>query len=123
MFRRIKWFLQRVFRGYSDIDMLDFCQFLCKKMLPYVKAWVAMERNGYPASFDTKGEWEEVLGKILWSLEESANWNETETKIFEREREKGASVAEICEGDIAEYWKRYNEGMELFGKYLPAMWE
>jgi hypothetical protein len=118
----VKWFFQRVFRGYSDIDMADFCQFLCKKMLPYVKAWVALDRNGYPTDIETPEEWEEVLGKILWSLEESANWNKTEDKLFEKMRERGDTFADLDGGEIMEYWKRYQEGMELFGKYLPAMW-
>ena len=119
-FRKVKWFFQRVFRGYSDLDMIDFGDFVCRKTLPLLKKWVAMERLGYPAEFETKEEWENVLKEITWALEETA-YNKEESLIFDRWERKEIDT-ETFHKFMAENWERTDKGMQLFGKYLGAMW-
>ena len=71
-FLEVKWFFQGLFRGYSDYDLIDYGEFACAKILPSLKAWVKHERHGYPSSFKDMEEWNEVLGKIVWAVEETA---------------------------------------------------
>ena len=44
MFKKIKWFFQTLFRGYSDYDMNDYGRFACRKILPSLKHWVYKNR-------------------------------------------------------------------------------
>jgi len=112
--RRIKWFFQRIFRGYSDYDMLDYGEFACRKLLPSLKHWVAMERNGYPESVGSKEEWDKILQEIVWAVEETA---------YGKEEQKYFDVEEPIFHGVRKVWERQEKGLELFGKYLGAMWE
>ena len=118
--RKVKWFFQRVFRGYSDLDMIDFGDFVCRKTLPLLKKWVAMERQGYPAEFKSQEEWENVLKEIVWAVEETA-YNNEENRIV-NEWLSGKLATDVYHKMIDENWKRCNNGMKLFGEYLGAMW-
>ena len=115
-----KWFLQRVFRGYSDYDFMDFNEFICKKIRRYLKKWVEHERCGYPASLESFEEWNKILDEIVWVIEENANGFKGEQEIFDRNEDKGFSE---FRPEVEAYWKRHDKAMELFGKYLPAMWD
>ena len=82
MFNNIKWFFQRLFRGYSDYDMIDYDQFICRKILPSLRYWVRRkDRFGYPVSLSSKEEWDNILEEILWAVEEAAYGTE-EDKAF-----------------------------------------
>ena len=120
-FLEVKWFFQRLFRGYSDYDLIDYGEFACQKLLPSLKAWVAHERHGYPSSFKDMEEWNEVLGKILWAVEETAT-NKHEHDLYENWEKDGLTEDERRE-HIQSIWDRTEEGMKLLGEYLPAMWD
>ena len=121
MFRKIKWFFQRVFRGYSDYDMFNFYEFLLgKKVLPYLKVWVERKRIGFPAEFKTMEEWDKILDEIVWAMEEVVT-QKNENQIFE-EYEKDGDTEKLNKM-IEDNWKRTTKGMELFGKYVTAMWD
>ena len=121
MFRKIKWFFQRLFRGYSDYDMINFYEFLLgRKVLPYLKAWVKRDRCGYPVEFETMKEWNEVLDEIVWAIEEVVT-HKNEDRVFDEYRRD--NDGEKFHKDIEENWNRASKGMELFGKYVTAMWD
>lgn len=128
MCKKIKYFFQRLFRGYSDVDLWNYGEFVCKKILPSLKAFIKMERHGYPAEFKNRAEWEKVLQEILWAVEEIA-YNKGEDKITDKyfpdssSRKLTDEEREKMGNEIGEYWERCEKGMELFGKYLPAMWD
>ena len=114
---RIKYFFQRVFRGYSDYDLIDCNKLIARKILPPLKAWVKSERNGYPLQLKSKEEWDAILEKIVWSLEELAT-EKHEDEIFNSETD-----LDTRSGKLMETWDNMQEGLDLFGKYLSAMWE
>lgn len=114
---RIKYFFQRVFRGYSDYDLIDCNKLIARKILPPLKAWVKSERNGYPATLNSKEEWDTILEKIVWSLEELVT-EKHEDEIFNSETD-----LDTRSGKLMETWDNMQEGLDLFGKYLSAMWE
>lgn len=121
IFDNIKWFFQRLFRGYTDIDFADLGIYICKKTLPILKAWINSERHGFPEEFGTKEKWDETLKEILWAVNETAN-NTEEDLLFVQARRYGWQ-SEYLREKLEENWARQEKGMELFGKYLPAMWE
>ena len=121
IWNKIKWFLQRVFRGYSDYDMIQFYEFLLgKKVLPYLKAWIKSNRNGFPVEFDTIEDWNKVLDEIVWAMEEVVT-EKNENRIFDEYAKDGDK--EKFDKALQENWQRAKNGMELFGKYVTAMWD
>lgn len=83
----IKWAIQRLFRGHADVDMwgLDFC--FAKFILPRLKAFKKLNRQGFPGSILNNKEnmgmrdltdeeynaeqkaWEEILDKMIFAME------------------------------------------------------
>jgi hypothetical protein len=113
--RHVRWFLQRLIRGYDDRSLwsLDFALF--EWFLPKVRAFRKMSRMGtpyHPTRLDeygdpgamTEGEWNSILSEIEYSLE----------YFVTRERWP-------CKGD-AEY-RRVMRGYGLLFKWLPALWD
>lgn len=121
VFDNIKWFFQRLFRGYADIDFADLGIYVCQKVLPILKAWINSERIGFPEEFGSKEKWDETLNEILWAVNETAN-NTEEDLLYAQARRYGWQ-REYLREKLEENWARQEKGMELFGKYLPAMWE
>lgn len=118
---KIKWFFQRLFRGYSDYDLIDYGEFICQKILPSLKAWVAHERYGYPLDFESLEDWNKVLDEIVWAVEETAT-NRHEHELYENWEKDGLTPDER-RGRAQEIWDRTDKGMKLFGEYLGAMWD
>ena len=116
----IKWFFQRIFRGYSDYDFWDFGEFACRKILPYLKKWVAMERHGYPEDVGSFEEWNKILDEIVWAVEETATQKDEDAV---HEKYGGFLTDNRAYTELEAIWKRQERGMELFGKYIGAMWE
>lgn len=115
MFKKIKWFFQTLFRGYSDYDMNDYGRFACRKILPSLKHWVyKTEHIGYPESVGSLKEWEHILYEIVWAVEETA-YGRAENEVYNSKHPDYEKVREI--------WDRAEKGMELFGKYFTAMWD
>lgn len=101
MRRKIKFFLQRLIRGWDDSDTWSLDYTLCKWLLPRLKRFRELQ-NGWPADFETQEEWNVVLDKIEKSIQAVANQDEDDS-WFTNHRE-------------------YQEGLELFGKYLINLW-
>lgn len=66
--RRIKWFFQRGWRGYSDNDVWNFDSYLAKVISKGCKQ-LAKEKHGYPSDL-TPEKWEEILNEISKNFEE-----------------------------------------------------
>ena len=114
VFNNIKWFFQRLFRGYSDYDMINYDQFICRKILPSLRYWIhRKDRFGYPASLSSKEEWDNILEEILWAVEEAAYGTE-EDKAF---------AAGTDYDELKKIWDREKNGLELFGKFVQGMWD
>jgi len=111
----ILYFFQKIFRGYSDVDMWSLDHFLAKKIYKYLKIFRYRKRMGYCGDFASFEEWNKALDKMLWSMKETAEDFPTEQKFFRNSKfdEKG----------FKEYSKKLQEGLELFGKYFTSLWD
>lgn len=129
-YREIKYFLQRIFRGYSDRDLWGMNTYLGNHILKNLKAFRSMKRFGYPACFykeeSTHGDAEKKWNKILNEMIEGWEYITTETydteiwkKYFERKEityEQYIKESKILY-DIAE------KKAMLFVKYFNSLWD
>lgn len=106
----IYWFFQKIFRGYSDVDKWNMDHFLAKKILKYLVIFRRSKRCGYHGEFNSMEEWNAVLDKMIWSMHQTAKGFPLEESAFIQNK-----------GD--EYYKRVQEGNELFGKYFNGLWD
>lgn len=123
-----KWFFQRIFKGYDDMEIIDFyscCNnYIRKRFKSFAKA-VRKNREGCPTCFycyddnmkatytdeEAMKKWIEVLDKIelafdLMYLEETASdeWFKKTSKEMIKDSEK------------------IDEGLKLFGEYYRNLW-
>ncbi len=100
----IKWFFQRLFRGYSDHDMWNLSFFMVKKLSDPIDAFVEYEvemGRRLPKDFSTDpAAWLEVLRKIQLAFRE----------LSKRDRQHYDNVSD-----------QVKEGLALFGKYFIDM--
>jgi hypothetical protein len=115
---RLKYFFEKLFRGYSDYDLIDCNKLIARKVLPPLKAWVKSKRYGYPQGLKSKEEWDAILQKILWSLEELATEKHENEVLYDEDMDPDTQFEKTMA-----IWDDTQEGLELFGKYLGAMWD
>ncbi len=96
---RIKYFFQRLFRGYGDPDVWALNYYICKKSIKPLKA-LRKNVHGSPIGITFK-EWKQILDKIIYSME-----------VFLKEDH-------VREKEVRD---RVQEGFELFGKYFQSLW-
>ncbi len=101
-YREIKWFFQRLFRGWSDNESWDLYYWICKRYLPVLKR-LRFYHSGYPTHLTPK-KWNEILDKIIYSFEMIGEDDFTKT----------------CNPKTQ---KKIQEGCELFGKYFQNLWD
>ena len=113
MIRKIKKFIQRGIRGYSDEDLWDFDIYLAKVISTGLKQF-KKEEHGMPTDIHDKykkddkkaaEEWNNIIDKIILS--------------FEMHIELLAEPI-ILKGIEK---KEYEEGLKLFIKYLGNLWD
>ncbi|MEK6878052.1 MAG: hypothetical protein AABY22_00510 [Nanoarchaeota archaeon] len=117
----IKYFLQRVFRGYGDDDLWSLDWFIVKKVRKPLKAFINYQINnghGCPADFFDK----DINGN------ECIRWIECLKKIeraFDLSYKEGygGKYYEKSVKQLREDGEDIQEGFELFGKYLQNLWD
>lgn len=106
--RRLRFAWQKVTRGFTDGDLWGLNSVLIDFILPRFAAFRRMRRMSWPGGFDTPDEWEAVLEQIEWALR--FHKNDCDYSLYP------TLTPEQCEDKAA-------EGMRLFGKYLPTLWD
>jgi len=104
---KIKWFLQKLFRGYSDPEAWDFQWYAAQYALPRLRKLKEI-RHGFPAMLCEEGkteeesdrEWGNILGKMIRAFELILAYD------FD------------CVNN-----PEIDEGTALFGKYFTALWD
>ena len=97
--RSLRYFLKNRVRDYEVWDLDDA---IVRFVLPRLKL-LRKDINGYPESVGSSEKWEETLDKIIWSFEQDRDWyTRTYNKVDN---------------------ERYEEGIELFGKYWRQFWD
>lgn len=99
-------------RKIKDVDTWNLDYNIARYTLPLLKRFKEL-KNGFPARLESMEEWDEILDKIIWSLEEIVN------------DEDGLQLTGYTEQDreiIKEYYNKKQEGLRLFGEYLCDLW-
>lgn len=124
-----KWRLQRVFRGYADIDVWNFDNRLMELVARHVKV-LKETTHGYPASL-TAEKWDEILGDIVFAAEMYTS--DTPELCYADSIEQYNMYKDIhnkvyCDKDDPKFpseddWKRAIRGIEYFKEYMFCLWD
>lgn len=113
----IKWFFQRLFRGYDDPDLWNFNSFTVRKLRKPFKVFVRLKKehgHGCPAEYfdsDKKGNecerWIKLLEEMEFAFDSywTDDWLDRTTK-------------ESIKNNL-----RVQHGFELFGKHIMGLWD
>lgn len=136
---KIKWFIQRGKRGYSDYDILDISDWFIQVIVPMLKQ-LKETKCGYPCDM-TEEEWNNQLDKMIRCFMEISEdgcsmRNEYENKVFESfdiedinkdETEEHKKLREKWlsrEKEIDNYKEKMKiEAFNLFSKYFWSLWD
>lgn len=127
------YFVQRLFRGYSDRDLWNLDYTLGEIIVKHLKAFRNIKQMGYPSSFKDKEEWTKTLDDMIYGIDYLTHHDEKSFKIWEecgcRMSFKGNTL-EHEEGDFETYHKRCKEEYEdakkksmLFIEYFNSLWD
>ena len=96
--RPIKFAFQRAFRGYDDYTLWDYPSHFKERILPVLR-YHRFHYTGTPVGIEAE-EWKQVLTTMIDGFEEIDG-----DDILYDENEK------------------YKKAMELFSKWMPALWD
>ena len=135
---KIKWFIQRGKRGYSDYDIFDISDWITQVIVPMLKQ-LKETKCGYPCDM-TEEEWNSQLDKMIKCFMEISEdgcsmKNEYENKVLESFdiKDTNKDKTEECK-ELREKWlsrekeiNNYKEKMKieafnLFSKYFWNLW-
>lgn len=106
IYYKIKYFFQKILRGYSDPEWYSFNSYFFQWALPKIKH-LRNNLHGHPIEFsDNPKGWEEVLDQIIKGFELQLEYDLNPKIIWTKERENKINLA--C---------------TLFGKYVQNMWD
>ena len=120
----VKWFFQKLFRGYSDIEIWNLGDTLARFAEPRLKKFMD-ETCGFPPDYATFEDWKADLEKMLSAINWAAHYEEYEDKIIEEcggywvrdENGKPLWLEKVRVKD-----KEAREGLELLGKRWMHLW-
>lgn len=108
-----RWWIflwQRITRGFSDGDTfaldLTIAQFVHLRLKRFNE--ITHDHSSGPEY----QEWNEIKAKMLWSMEQIA-------------QSKGGDFihpSELNDEEVKEYYRKLQEGLELFGKNFRSLW-
>lgn len=98
---KIKWFSQKLFRGWSDPELWDLGNTITRFALPRLKAFKENCKHSYPASVKSEKEWYKIINEMIWGLEKTL----ADVPLKKKEL------------------NRMETAMALVGKYLFTMWD
>ena len=110
--KQIKWFLQRVFRGYDDRIYWELYSYLSEIIAKHLKHFRKMKRTGYPTTLKSEKEWNKVLDKMIWSFE-----NSSDDIIFPIDDRAKTSK------QLKKLFDKQKEGLQLFAKHFYNLWD
>lgn len=135
MYFRIKYFLQRLFRGYDDLDKWNAAWYIARKAIPVLKEmrnnfkgtsikWHREDRFGniielsrdevfsddVPEAF-TEEEWRSILDNIIFSFS------------FVLKQDDINDSQEFNEQQYNNDYKKYKRGLKLFSIYYMNLWD
>jgi len=132
----IKYFFQRLFRGYDDLDKWNAAWYISRKAIPVLQAW----RNSRMMGTSIKRHYINRHGEIVEYKDEDLRNNNNEIPDAFSEEEWKMIIDDIIfafkfilhednvDGsyDEEEYnrnYKRYKKGMKLLSIYFICLWD
>ena len=106
---KVKWKLQRVFRGYSDCDLWNLDIFLAEQILTPLKAWRKLPLHGYDSSCKSREDWMNHIDKMILSFELVS----TDLDVSH----------EFTTEDYKIRQRKIEEGLKLFAKHFQSLWD
>jgi len=124
---KIKCILQKIFRTHhtSDAELWNLDYHLAKILYKKIKAFKKMERHGFPSELRNEFEWEEILDNILFSLAFLIYDYDENTKIAKKLQNEYnfTNIFKLEKQALKDFNNKFTYGLNLLGKYLPAMWD
>lgn len=111
LFNRRWWLFrwQKLTRGFSDADAWNLDHTIAEFVLPRLKVF-RQRLFGFPGHSITEKEWEEILDKMIFSMQAIVDeWDFTKAEMTMEEQKK--------------HWEKIRDGLELFGKWFRDLWE
>ena len=99
--RVVRFFFQRLTRGWDDSDLWSLDYSLAKLITPRLRLF-AEHRGGHPACM-TEEEWATILNKMCEAFE-----------YYGSDERWGGKEFEMCE--------KHQEGLDLFAKHYGSLW-
>lgn len=143
--REIKWFFEKIFKGYNRVELWDLEYYLAKMILKRLKAFRAMDRMGVPGNFVKEdGEpdsdaWDETLDKMIFAFQhivwgngmsdectyKDEIWVPCEPKKVKLiQNFKPITIDTEYNREKDDYYnKKCEEGLKLFAEYFQGLWD
>jgi len=128
MFKKIKYFIQRGKRGYSDRDLWDFRDYLCEIIPKGVRRY--KKGMGCPANLWDKEaknnechKWGETVEEIAQGFEAVKEMVDFRGCNYEKRLENGAYIFEYDKERAKLLTQKFEKGMDLFKKYFMDLWD
>lgn len=128
MLKRIKYFIQRGMRGYSDEDTWDFHSYLCDILIPVLRK-LSKKNMGCPSSFWDKESKNDECHKWSESLESMAQGFEAAQAVNSMQyykkikNEDGSWSQEIDKEKLKLLTEKYDIGIKLFCDNFLSLWD
>jgi hypothetical protein len=111
--KRKFYYLYHLLRyGFSPHEIWSLDREIVKFILPRLK-YFRNHLNGYPGDH-TEEKWNEVLDKIIWSMEYAKNDYILDSEFIDDNLDINI---------IKQNQTKCQEGFELFGKYFSNLWD
>ena len=115
-FRKIKWFLQKCKRGYSDRDLWNLDNWILDMLEKVINDFKIQNNHSYPSTFDSMEDWTNELEYVHSLL-----------KQINEANEKGWSWENDTFSSYEEYYNYLNETkdkiFDWLKKYLFDLWD
>lgn len=105
-YRKIKWFIQRGVRGYSDCDLWNANDHIARTVLAFLEHNEKCKMAGYPMGL-TEKKWENYKAEIKWLMELELNRQDVPIEVLKSESHR----------------KRCAKANRIFGRYWAALWD
>lgn len=112
--KNLKWKTQKIFRGYSDIEMWNLDDTISKWIVPKLKTFKIITQ-GYPTSMDTFEEWQDMLDEMIFGFE----WPANETEWYAK---NAFYPGDAIEARFEAMNDRAKRGRMLFAAHFNELW-
>jgi len=128
MFKKIKYFIQRGRRGYSDEDVWSFDHYLCEIIPPALRQ-IKEKGAGCPSEYyDEKNKnneckpWHEILEEIAQGFESAKILINHDITIW-KENKDGNYTMETDHPKAEQASKKMKRGLALFSEHFLNLWD